>query len=97
MNDGNNPCFGVLMDGRAQESGIKRRGSDVTLLTIYNAHYDVVEFKLPAVADGKSWTLLVDTNQPQLAPFSFALGQSYAVTGRSLLFFELATEPDGHS
>jgi isoamylase len=89
--DGNGRCFGVLMDGRAQETGIKRRGSDATLLTIYNAHYDVVEFTLPSVAEGKGWTMLVDTNQPQMRPRTLAPGEIYAVTGRSLLFFVLST------
>ncbi len=33
--DGNAKCFGMLLDGRAQETGIKRRGSDATMLLIY--------------------------------------------------------------
>jgi glycogen operon protein len=48
--DGNTRCFGMLLDGRAQESGVKRRGSDATLLLVYNAHFDVVNFALPAPA-----------------------------------------------
>lgn len=63
--DGNAKCFGLLLDGRAQETGIKRRGSDATMLLIYNAHYDVVNFTLPAVAEGRSWIGLIDTNQPE--------------------------------
>ena len=63
--DGNARCFGMLLDGRAQESGIRRRGSDATLLLIYNAHFDVVNFTLPAVPDGKDWLALIDTNQPE--------------------------------
>src|SRR6195952_3263849 len=42
--DGNAKCFALLLDGRAQETGIKRRGSDATMMLIYNAHYDVVNF-----------------------------------------------------
>jgi isoamylase len=34
----------MLLDGRAQESGIKCRGSDATLLLVYSAHFDVVNF-----------------------------------------------------
>ncbi len=37
--DGKARCFGLLLDGRAQESGIRRRGSDATLLLICNAHF----------------------------------------------------------
>ena len=40
-------CFGMLLDGRAQATGIKRRGDDATLLIVFNAHHDVVEFTLP--------------------------------------------------
>ena len=35
-------CVGVLLDGRAQETGIRRIGTDSTLLQILNAHNDVV-------------------------------------------------------
>src|SRR5207237_3017817 len=62
--DDNARCFGMLLDGRAQETGVKRRGSDATLLLIYNAHFDVVNFTLPAVPEGHNWLALIDTNQP---------------------------------
>jgi isoamylase len=90
--DGNARCFGMLLDGRAQESGIRRRGSDATLLLVYNAHFDVVNFTLPNVPDGKDWLALIDTNQPegQLAYFPF--GHIYAVTGRSMVAFGLSAE-----
>jgi len=29
----------MLLDGRAQETGVNRRGSDATMLLIYNAHH----------------------------------------------------------
>jgi glycogen operon protein len=90
--DGNARCFGMLLDGRAQETGVKRRGSDATLLLIYNAHYDVVNFTLPDVAEGRSWLGLIDTNQPEAQLTSFPLGHSYAVTGRSLVALALSTE-----
>ncbi|HYJ19246.1 MAG TPA: glycogen debranching protein GlgX [Burkholderiales bacterium] len=90
--DGNARCFGMLLDGRAQESGIRRRGSDATLLLIYNAHFDVVKFVLPSVPDGKDWLGLIDTNQPEAQPSAFPFGHSYEVTGRSLLAFGLSAE-----
>jgi glycogen operon protein len=90
--DSNARCFGMLLDGRAQESGIKRRGSDATLLLIYNAHYDVVNFTLPSVAQGQNWTGLIDTNQPDAQLPAFPFGHVYAVTGRSLVALGLATE-----
>jgi glycogen operon protein len=86
-------CISILLDGRAQPTGIRRRGTDVTLLLIFNAHHDVVKCKLPPVTGGQAWSCLVDTNKPELsfpAPFSF--GKEYTVTGRSLLLFQLQPE-----
>src|SRR5690606_21695206 len=48
-------CLGMIMDGRAQPTGLRKRGSDVTLLLIVNAHHDVVNFVLPEVPQGTAW------------------------------------------
>jgi glycogen operon protein len=82
----------MLLDGRAQESGIKRRGSDATLLLVYNAHYDVVNFTLPAVPEGRTWLGLIDTNHPDAKLNAFPFGHVYAVTGRSFLALGLSAE-----
>ena len=89
-NDGNARCFGMLLDGRAQETGIKRRGEDTSVLLIYNSHYDMVSFKLPTVPGGRAWEILVDTHQSDTPPASLALGTVFAVTGRSLVAFGLS-------
>jgi glycogen operon protein len=88
--DPNGRCMGILLDGRAQETGVRRLGSDSTLLVILNAHDDVVPFKLPEAAGGRRWVRLIDTNQDRnndLEDFDF--GRMYEVTGRSLLLFIL--------
>ena len=83
-------CFGLVIDGRAQASGIRRPASDATLLLVLNAHHDVVNFTLPDVPEGDKWTVLLDTNMPVRDELpAFAAGQSYQVTGRSLLLFAL--------
>ena len=88
--DPNGRCLGMLMDGRAQATGIRKAGSDVTLLLIVNAHHDVVNFSLPEVPEGAHWVCLVDTNQASVSGEEvFEFDSSYAVTGRSLLLFEL--------
>jgi glycogen operon protein len=92
-NDGHAKCLGMLLDGRAFESGIRQRGADETLLLITNAHHDVVEFTLPEVPEGRQWVRLVDTNDPKLGPETYGFGAVYQVTGRSLLLFFL--ERDG--
>ncbi len=60
--DDNMHCFGMLMDGWAQPTGIRRRGEDATLLLVLNAHHDLVEFSLRETVGGREWLLLVDTN-----------------------------------
>ena len=81
-------CFGMLLDGRAQVSGIKRRGEDGTLLIVFNAHHDLVEFTLPDCFESSGWSRLFDTNDPALPQQDFEIGAAYEVTGRSTLLFE---------
>ncbi|MCF9009442.1 glycogen debranching enzyme GlgX, partial [Pseudomonas carnis] len=82
-----------LMDGRAQETGIRRAGADATLLLVVNAHHDLVNFRLPPVPEGEFWTCLLDTNDPAVrGQERFDFEHEYAVTARSLLLFELQHE-----
>ena len=92
--DGNTRCFGMLLDGRAQTTGIKQRGKEATLLIIFNSWHDVVKFTLPPApghdGDARSWELVADTNMPDLPQGKrFEQGVVYEVTSRSLLLFEL--------
>jgi glycogen operon protein len=83
-------CFGMLLDGRAQPTGIRQRGADATLLLILNAHHDLVNVTLPGHAGDERWRLLIDTNvETKLAKTEFGKGDAYGVTGRSLLLFQL--------
>ena len=83
-------CFGMLIDGRAQATGIRKPGSDTTMLIVMNAHHDLVTFTLPECTNGKEWELVFDTNVPERDDVqSFAIGEGYDVTQRSLLLFAL--------
>jgi glycogen operon protein len=83
-------CFGMLMDGRAQATGIRRPSGDATLLWVLNGYHDVVNFTLPAVAGGRAWTMMFDTNLPDLATDeTFVFGEVYEVTGRSTVLLAL--------
>jgi isoamylase len=86
-------CFGMLMDGRSQSTGIRQRGQDATMLLVMNAHSDVVGFTLPGCTDGNGWRLLVDTNIPDEEAGSFAIGDQYGVTARSLLYLSCRPRP----
>jgi glycogen operon protein len=88
--DTNTRCFGMLVDGRAQPTGIHKLGEDATLLIVFNAYYDVVNFTLPQITGGDVWSLLIDTNLPAYEEErEFSSGDVYGVTGRSLLLFRL--------
>ena len=89
-------CFGMLIDGRAQATGIRQRGQDATILIIFNSYHDVVQFTLPGSQEDAAWMLMIDTNQgeEEFATKAFSTGDVYDVTGRSLLMFSLAAETE---
>jgi glycogen operon protein len=91
--DSSMKCFGMLMDGRARTSGIRRRGGDATMLLVINGHDDLVHFTLPESPGSDEWSLLIDTNrETNDASGIFKTGKSYGVTGRSLLLFALRSQ-----
>jgi glycogen operon protein len=79
----------MVLDGRAQPTGLKQRGTDETLLVVMNAHHGGVNFTLPRVPEGRRWVRQVDTNDPALWAEPYEFGALYTVTGRSLLVFLL--------
>jgi isoamylase len=87
--DGKARSLGVLLDGRAQATGIRKRGHDVTVLLLFNAYHEPVEFTLPAGQGGSAWDRLLDTNEPEAERTRFAFKKKYLVTGRSLVLFQL--------
>jgi isoamylase len=83
-------CMGMLLDGRAQVSGVQRAGADATLLIVVNANHDPVSFTLPKVPHGISWSCRLDTTDPSIkGPQHLPFNKPYEVTGRSLVLFEL--------
>ncbi|PWK34904.1 glycogen debranching protein GlgX [Cupriavidus plantarum] len=88
--DPNMRCFGLVLDGRARATGIRRAASDATVLIVFNAHHDVVDFQLPEIPGTDRWTCLIDTNMPVRDTLpTFTSGDVYQVTGRSVLVFSL--------
>jgi isoamylase len=83
-------CFGMLLDGRAQATGIRKSSSDATLLLVTNGHAELVQFTLPEYSGGSRWSLLVDTNVSDLeVKRTYNPKDTYAVSSRSLLLFAL--------
>ena len=96
--DWHNPgtrCFGMLLDGRAQTTGIRQRGKEATILIAINSHHESVDFTLPEAEGGGQWNLLIDTNTceaPDAPPYE--IGSKYQVVPRSLLVFVLQAPPE---
>ncbi len=85
-------CFGMLVDGRAQVSGIQKLASDATLLIVVNSSPDLVDFKLPDIEGSDCWTCLIDTHVPVRDELgALSANEIYQVTGRSVLLFALQT------
>ena len=83
-------CLGMLLDGRTQVSGVQRAGADATLLIVVNANFDNLNFNLPKVPHGISWSCKLDTTDPSIkGPQHLPFNKPYCVTGRSLVLFEL--------
>ncbi|HYC02362.1 MAG TPA: glycogen debranching protein GlgX [Azospirillaceae bacterium] len=83
-------CLGMLLDGRAQATGIIKPAGDATLLMVFNSYHDVVPFTLPTVVGGIDWACLIDTARPEMdEPSRHNAGDVFEVTGRSLLLFQL--------
>ncbi|MGA2409881.1 MAG: glycogen debranching protein GlgX [Candidatus Binataceae bacterium] len=88
--DKNQRCFAMLMDGRAQATGIRRLGTDATLLVVMNAHHEVVTCTLPEVTGGDRWRCLIDTQDPERDELPvYRPKNNYDVAGRSLVLFAL--------
>ncbi|MGA7920757.1 MAG: glycogen debranching protein GlgX [Candidatus Acidiferrales bacterium] len=85
-------AIGMLMDGRAQVSGIKRPASDATVLLFLNSDHEPVVLTLPKFHDGDRWLGLIDTNDPDRSDTSYMkTGDKYTVAPRSFLLFAAIT------
>jgi isoamylase len=91
-------CFGMLLDGRAQPTGIRQLGHEATLLLVINGHHEPVKFKLPECFGGSEWSILVDTNEPGKGnEVKRKTGEEHEVTARSFLLFCLKADPESVS
>ena len=80
-------CIGMLIDGRAQMTGIRERGGEATLLLVFNGHHEPVKFVLPAAVDAEKWQLQLDANDPSQAGQFFSPRDERATPERSVSVF----------
>jgi isoamylase len=87
----------VFLSGRGLDERDERGRTivDNDFLVLINAHYETVEFKLPAQPEDARWVLRVDTTNAafETEERTFAPGESYALQGRALALFEFPQPP----
>jgi isoamylase len=90
--DGFARSLAVFLSGRGLDERDERGRTivDTDFLVLVNAHYEAVEFKLPAQPEDARWVLRADTMNPRFEKEerAFAPGDTYALQGRSLALFE---------
>jgi isoamylase len=92
-NDPGLRCFGLVIDGRAQSSGIPRPSSDITLLLVFNADHRDQDFLMPDIPGPDQWTCLLDTAREQHEKLAIIeVGDAYVMSGRSLALFALEAQ-----
>jgi glycogen operon protein len=97
--DGFARSLGVFLSGRGLDERDERGRTivDNDFLVLVNAHYETVEFKLPAQPEDARWVLRVDTTNAafEAQERTFAPGDTYALQGRALALFEFPQQSDG--
>jgi isoamylase len=65
--------------------------SDDSFLIFFNAHYEMLEFALPAQFKDETWNLVIDTKEPRFVKEgkSFTGDQTIPVIGRSIVVLQL--------
>jgi isoamylase len=85
-------CLGMWLNGEElPETDARGRPlHDASFLVLFNAHHDVIEFKLPAPGGNDSWRTVVDTSfeAGEPGPEAEAPGDAYPLQGRSLVVLQ---------
>ena len=85
--DGATSSFGMLLDGRAPATSIPRPAQDASVLMLFNAWVDGVEFNLPPHPAGDDWHCVLDTSTADKCHGPREGGTSWVVTGNSMIVF----------
>ena len=79
-------CLGVRLAGdmipELDERGQKISGD--TLVSLFNAHHEMIPFTLPPLPEDQQWQLLLDTTSAANDNLFLAGGASYPLQGRSV-------------
>ncbi|WP_039956496.1 glycogen debranching protein GlgX, partial [Xanthomonas graminis] len=56
-------AIGLVLEGKAQTSGVKELANDDTLLIVINAYHEGVNFVLPSAEEALHWKLVLSTDE----------------------------------
>src|SRR5690606_33473990 len=86
------PVLGMFLNGEEIASPGPRgeRVTDDAFLVLFNAGHEDVSFKVPNRRFGKTWTVVVDTAQPEVRPVECTVGArgELPVTSRSAVLLQ---------
>jgi glycogen operon protein len=82
-------CIGMLIDGRAQSTGIRERGSDSTVLLLFNGHHEAVHFVMPPAIEREGWRQRLNTAAEPQTDRLFKPGETLEAADRSVTVFEM--------
>ena len=85
--DGATRSFGMLLDGRAPATSIPRPAQDASVLMLFNAWKDGVEFQLPPHPSGGQWHCVLDTTAAGKCHDPVGDDRRWVVTGSSMIVF----------
>jgi glycogen operon protein len=94
-------AIGIFLNGQENPS-LNAKGErmiDDDFLLLFNAHWDLLQFCLPAKLGHKHWQLRLDTKEPQLIPEGpiYTNRQQVPVQGRSLVVLWSPAQPGSPS
>ena len=78
-----------LVDAAEDGSEGERPAPRSTVMLLFNAHHEKVEFTLPPIRRGEHWELLLDTAETLTTRHIYRGGRRYAVGPRSLVVLRL--------
>jgi isoamylase len=82
-------CFGMLLDGRAQSTGLRERGSEATLLLIFNGSAEAGKFVMPEVAEATGWRWMLDTTETAQTDRTFQPGEVLELIDRTVSLYSM--------
>ena len=88
--DGQLRCFGMLLDGRARPTGLHERGSEATLLLIFNGSAQAGKFVMPAAVEGTTgWRWMLDTTETPQTDGALRPGEALELLDRTVSLYSM--------